>query len=64
MEEPSGNSLGPILFAVMINDLLVEYQGRWKYVDDSTLTETLIRDQASPLFWMVLISGVWKMICF
>ena len=46
---PQGTVLGPILLIIMINVLLMDYQARWKYVDDSTLTETLTRDQASSL---------------
>ena len=38
---PQGTVLGPILF-VMINDLLVDWDDRWKYVDDSSLSETLL----------------------
>ena len=39
--------LGPILFMIMINDLLVDWDDRWKYVDDSSLSETLFRNQDS-----------------
>ena len=34
---------------IIINDLLVDWEDRWKYVDDSSLLETLARDQESIL---------------
>ena len=46
---PKKTVLGPVLFIIMINDSSMEYQARWKCGDDSTLTETLTRDQPSSL---------------
>ena len=32
--------MGPILFMLMINDLLKDWESLWKYVDNTTISET------------------------
>ena len=39
--------LGPALFLVMINDLLIDWSDRWKYVDDSTFAERVTSTESS-----------------
>ena len=42
-----GTKLGPWLFLIMINDLVVKNARLWKYIDDTTISETVAKGEPS-----------------
>ena len=52
---PQGTKLGPIMFAVMVNDLLSRWRPRAKFVDDLTALEIIPRNSPSMMNFIVEI---------
>ena len=50
---PQGTKLGPIMFAVMVNDLLSRWRPRAKFVDDLTALEIIPRNSPSMMNFIV-----------
>ena len=44
---PQGIKLGPWLFVIIIKDLAVENARLWKYLDDTTISETVAKGELS-----------------
>ena len=47
LRRPSGNQIRALAFLMTINDLVVENARLWKYVDDTTISETVAKGELS-----------------
>ena len=56
---PQGTKLGPWLFLLMINDLEVDAL-TWKYVDDTTIAQTIPRGLTSDVQSAVSAVEAWS----
>ena len=50
---PQGTKLSPILFAVMVDDLVRSWGPRIKYIDDLTILEVIPRNSPSVMKYLV-----------
>ena len=48
-----GTKLGPWLFTTMINNFNIPTTAMWKYVDDSTISETVMKSEACEIHQIV-----------
>ena len=46
---PQGTKLGPWLFTTMINDLIIPGTDMWNSVDDSSISETVMKSEVSKV---------------
>ena len=61
--------MGPWLFAIMINDLEVADIDLLKYVDDTTISETVLKHEANSIqsqvdeFKEISVKRFWDLCC-
>ena len=53
---PQGTKIGPLLFPVMVNDLVSSWSSRAKFVDDLTVVEIVPRN--SPLVLNFIVQDI------
>ena len=53
--------LAPFFFLIMVNDLVVDHDRRWKFVDDTSVSEVINKNQMGKMQSLVNVINTWCM---
>ena len=58
---PQGTVLSPIPFLIMVNNLVVDHDRRWKFVDDTSVSEVINKNEMGKMQCLVNDINAWCM---
>ena len=58
---PKERYLAPFFFLIMVNDLVVDHDRRWKFVDDTSVSEVINKNEMGKMQCLVNDINTWCM---